>query len=456
MKGCETVIVGGGPGGYVAAIRASQLGQKVTLIERNVIGGTCLNVGCIPTKALLHTGHSLVSLKTMNRIGLSANGLLDYAKTQAWKETQVINKLRLGILSLLKKVDVEILKGEALFTSPSTLIVKTDAEELELSFDHAIIATGSRPIELKAFPFSSRILDSTGLLDLKTIPSSLAILGSGYIGTEMAEAFSALGSKVTLIEALPTILPAFDPELSGLVSRSLQKAGVSIHCATVAKSVTENAQGVDITVMKDQETHIISADYLMVSVGRRPNTDHLGCDLAQVELEKNGWIRVNEALQSTNPRIYAIGDVIAGPALAHKASAQAKQAAEIISGHLKTIIPQTIPSVLYTSPEIACAGLTLEEALQQGINAKASKFAMAANSKAVSSVKAEGFVTLVFESDCHRLIGAQIASEAASELISLCTLCIDKALTLEDITRLIFPHPSLSEALLEAAEQGLA
>lgn len=454
MNALDTVIIGSGPGGYVAAIRAAQLGQKVTIIERNVIGGTCLNVGCVPSKALLQAGHTYQELLHAEKFGITATATLDFEKTQLWKNTQVVEKLRLGVTQLLKKNKVSLVFGEAKFNSKNSIIVTSEGKTEEFSFNNAILAIGSRPIEIKAAPYSKRIVDSSGILNIAYLPKTLSVIGAGYIGCELAEAFAAFGSKVTLIEATPNILPGFNTKLSDLVKRNLTKLGVTILTNALVLSSKEEDK-VNLTYKKDNEEKTIESEVVLVSVGRRPNTDQVNINSSGIELDPKGFVRVNKQSKTTNPKVYAIGDITAGLALAHKASYEAKIVAEAIAGHLVEIDYKAMPAVCYTTPEIATTGKSLEECLALNIKAVATDFPLAANSRAIASSKVEGFVRIISDEKTKLILGAQIAGVSASEIITIVTLAIETGLTLEDIALTIFPHPSVSEAIMDNTEAAL-
>ena len=455
MNPLDTVIIGSGPGGYVAAIRAAQLGQQVTIIERNVIGGTCLNVGCVPSKALLQAGHTYISLKHASKYGITATGTLDFTQTQTWKNTQVVEKLRMGVTQLLKKNKVTVLKGEARFSGKNTLSVTTDGKSEDYSFKNCIIATGSRPIEIKAAPFGPRIVDSTGILNTSTLPESLVVIGAGYIGSELAEAMASFGTKVTVIEATPSILPGFNTKLSDLVKRNLTKLGVTLLTDAKVTATQEHADKVTVTYVKGDTTQTVDAELVLVSVGRRPNTDNLNLAAAGLATDPKGLIPVNAQSRTNNPQIYAIGDVVAGLALAHKASYEAKIVAEAIAGHHVAVDYKAMPAVCYTTPEIATTGKTVEEATAAGFSAKATDFPLAANSRAIAAGKTDGFVRIVHDEQSKVILGAQIAGESASEIISTLTVAIETGLTLEDIALTIFPHPTVAEAIMDNTEVGL-
>lgn len=455
MNALDTLIIGSGPGGYVAAIRAAQLGQSVTIVERNVIGGTCLNVGCVPSKALLQAGHTYQEILHADKFGINAIGTLDFDKTQTWKNTQVVQKLRSGVTQLLKKNKVNILFGEAKFASKESVTITSEGKSETYTFKNLILAVGSRPIEIKAAPFSKRIVDSTGILNTPFLPKTLSVIGAGYIGSELAEAFAAFGTKVTLIEATPGILPGFNTKLSDLVKRNLTKLGVTILTDALVLSSKEDEDKVTLTYKKDNAEHTIDSELVLVSVGRRPNTDQLNLAVSGIETDPKGFVKVNKQSKTTNPKVYAIGDITAGLALAHKASYEAKIVAEAIAGHKVEIDYKAMPAVCYTTPEIATTGKSLEECQAQGLKAIATDFPLAANSRAIAASKTEGFVRIIHDEKSKLVLGAQIAGVNASEIITIVTLAIETGLTLEDIALTIFPHPSVSEAIMDNTEAGL-
>lgn len=456
MNTLDTVIIGSGPGGYVAAIRASQLGQKVTLIEKADIGGTCLNVGCVPSKALLNIGHHLRGLKDLNSFGIEINdSKFDFEKAQKFKDQRVVKKLRLGITGLLQKNKVEVINGVADFTSSNSIEVTSNGEKTAYSFKNAIIAVGGRPVELKFLPKDERILDSSSALNLKELPKSMIVIGAGYIGSELSEAYANLGTKITLIEGTPNILPGFSTDLSSLVAKNFKKLGIDVITDAMVESAEIIDNQVSLKYKHNNEVKIVVADYALVSVGRRPNTDQLSLDKAKVELKEKGLIKVDLQSRTTNPNIYAIGDVTEGLALAHKASYEAKIVAEVISGSKNIIDYKCIPAVCYTTPEISSVGLSLDEAKAKGLKAKSTDFPFQANSRSIASGETEGYVRLISEEETELLLGAQIVGAQASELITNCGLAIENSLTLEDIALTIFPHPSFAESIMDNAEIGL-
>jgi len=454
MKTLETVIIGSGPGGYVAAIRAAQLGQKVSIIEKGDIGGTCLNVGCIPSKALLHVAHDLHKASGNKDLGISTKDVnFDFATAQKWKNNRVVKKLRLGVTGLLKKNGVDIIAATASFKNASTLILSSDQGQEEVSFKQCIIATGSSPIELPFLPTSSNILNSTGLLNIEALPKRLAIVGAGYIGSELAQAFAMMGSEVLLIEGASRILPGFEADVSDLVKKSFESMKIKMLVNAKLLSVDEKEEGLVLKLEHEKEPIVV--DKLMVSVGRKPNTGQLGLDKAGVHVDKQGLIEVDASGQTSVKGIYAIGDVVKGLALAHKASYEAKIVAEAISGHPSVVDYKAMPAVCYTTPEVATTGLTHDEANAQGYAAKVSLFPMAANSRSTANGRSEGFVRLVFDEKTKLILGGQIVGEQAGELITIITSAIETSLTLEDIALTIFPHPSLSESIMDNTELAL-
>ncbi|MGO3608593.1 MAG: FAD-dependent oxidoreductase, partial [Enterococcus sp.] len=342
-KEADTIVIGSGPGGYVAAIRAAQLGQQVIIVEKEAVGGVCLNVGCIPSKALISVGKDFVKTQKSNPYGLSyGESSIDFNQLQLWKKEQVVNPLTSGIEMLLKKNHVQIIKGEAHFTSDNTLhIMQEEGTGETFSFKHAIIATGSRPIEIPSLKFSKNVIDSTGLLNLEELPESLVLIGGGYIGMELAGAYANLGTNVTVLEATDRILAGFEKDLVQPVLKSMNEKGMTIIPNAKASSYEEDGDKVVIHYDVAGQSNQIQADKVAVVVGRRPNSDGLSIELAGIQTDDRGWIVVNEKGQTNKPNIYAIGDVVAGPALAHKASYEAKIAAEAISGNQGAAVDYT-------------------------------------------------------------------------------------------------------------------
>ncbi|MFC4617201.1 dihydrolipoyl dehydrogenase [Camelliibacillus cellulosilyticus] len=448
----DTIVIGSGPGGYVAAIRAAQLGQKVTIVEKENLGGVCLNVGCIPSKALINASHRYEHAKGSEDIGIkAANVTIDFGKVQEWKGS-VVKKLTGGVESLLKANKVEIVKGEALFVSENEVRVNHGYESSRYKFNNCIIATGSRPIEIPAFKWSDRVLSSTGALDLKEVPKKLVVIGGGYIGVELGNAFAGFGTEVTILEGSKTILPGFEKKMSQLVKKRLKKKGVEIFTEAMAQGVEETEKGVTVKAEIKGKTESFDADYVLVTVGRRPNTDELGLDMAGVETTERGLIKVDKQGQTNVKGIYAIGDVVAGAALAHKASYEGKVAAEAISGHPAEVDYQCIPAVVFSDPELASIGLTEEEAKEQGYDVQVGQFPFAANGRALSLNDTDGFMKIVSRKEDGLVLGAQIAGTGASDMIAELGLAIEAGMTAEDIALTIHAHPTLGEITMETAE----
>ncbi|WP_342430449.1 dihydrolipoyl dehydrogenase [Neobacillus sp. FSL H8-0543] len=451
----DTIVVGAGPGGYVAAIRAAQLGQKVTIIERENLGGVCLNVGCIPSKALIAAGHRYETAKYSEDIGITAeNVTVDFSKVQKWKES-VTKKLTGGVEGLLKGNKVSIVRGEAYFVDANTLRVMDETSAQTYTFKNAIIATGSRPIELPAFKYTNRVLDSTGALALKEIPKSIVVIGGGYIGTELGGAYANFGTKVTILEGTDEILNGFEKQMSALVKRNLKKKGTDIITKALAKGVEETETGVTVTYEVKGEVKTVEAEYVFVMVGRRPNTDELGLEQAGVQLTDRGVVTIDKQCRTNVSNIYAIGDIVPGPPLAHKASYEGKIAAEAIAGHPAVIDYLGIPAVVFSDPELASVGYTEAQAKEEGLAINASKFPFAANGRALALNQTDGFVKLITRKEDGLIIGAQIAGSSASDMIAELGLAIEAGMTAEDLAMTIHAHPTLGEITMEAAEVAL-
>ncbi|MFB0844399.1 dihydrolipoyl dehydrogenase [Paenibacillus oleatilyticus] len=452
----DVLVIGAGPGGYVAGIRAAQLGKSVLIVDKSELGGVCLNRGCIPSKALISAAHHYEVIKHATSIGISAeNVTVDWAKIQEWKDG-IVKKQSGGVGMLLKGNKLQIFNGEALFINEHEARVFNDNETARYRFNHCIIATGSRPIELKAFPYGGRILSSTEALSLSELPKSLVVIGGGYIGIELGQTYAKFGAKVTVLEGSDSILPGFEKELSQPVARNLKKLGVEVVTEAMAQGCEQTDKDVTVTYTVKGEEHKITADYVLVTVGRRPNTDgDLSLELAGVQVGERGLIPVNEKCQTNVPHIYAIGDIVPGMALAHKASYEAKVAAESIAGLPSVVDYKVIPAVVFSDPEIAGVGLSETEAKAKGINVFTGKFPYGANGRAQSMNVTDGFVKLVGDKDTGLLIGAQVVGAEASNLIAELTLGIEMGATLEDIAMTIHAHPTLGEITMDAAEGAL-
>ncbi|MBD3859507.1 dihydrolipoyl dehydrogenase [Bacillus sp. 28A-2] len=452
----DTLVIGAGPGGYVAAIRAAQLGQKVTIVEKGTLGGVCLNVGCIPSKALINAGHRFEHAKHSEDMGIKAeNVTVDFSKVQEWKAS-VVNKLTGGVQGLLKGNKVDIVKGEAYFVDSNSVRVMDENSAQTYTFKNAILATGSRPIELPTFKYTDRVINSTGALALKEVPKKLVVIGGGYIGTELGTAYANFGTEVVILEGGDEILPGFEKQMSSLVKRNLKKKGnVEIHTNALAKGVKETSDGVTVTFEVKGEEKTVDADYVLVTVGRRPNTDELGLEQVGVELTDRGVVKTDKQCRTSVSNIYAIGDIVDGPPLAHKASYEGKIAAEAIAGEPAEIDYLGIPAVVFSEPELATVGYTEAEAKEEGIEIVAAKFPFAANGRALSLDATDGFMKMITRKEDGLVIGAQIAGVGASDMISELSLAIEAGVTAEDIAMTIHAHPTLGEITMETAEVAI-
>ncbi|SIT68195.1 dihydrolipoyl dehydrogenase [Edaphobacillus lindanitolerans] len=448
----DTLVIGSGPGGYVAAIRAAQMGQKVTIVERGSLGGVCLNVGCIPSKALISVGHRFVEAKGSDDMGITTSeAKIDFSKAQEFKNN-VVKKLTGGVEGLLKGNKVEIVKGEAYFVDAHTVRVMDDKSAQTYKFNNVILATGSRPVEIPSFKFSKRVIDSTGALSLEEVPGKLVVIGGGYIGTELGSAYANLGSEVTILEGAKDILAGFEKQMTQIVKKGLKKKGVEIVTGAMAKGAEETDNGVTVTYEAGGEEKKIEADYVLVTVGRRPNTDEMGLEEAGVKMGERGLIEVDRQGRTSVPSIFAIGDIVAGPQLAHKASYEGKIAAEAIAGEKAEVDYMAIPAVCFTDPELAVVGLNEQQAKDEGYEVTAGKFPFGANGRALALDATDGFVKLVARKEDGLLLGAQIVGTGASDMIAELGLAIEAGMTVEDIAMTIHAHPTLGEISMEAAE----
>ncbi|MBP1995679.1 dihydrolipoyl dehydrogenase [Paenibacillus eucommiae] len=452
----DVLVIGAGPGGYVAAIRAAQLGKSVLIVDKSAWGGVCLNRGCIPSKALISAAHQYEHMQHADSMGISAENVkIDFSKVQAWKSS-IISKQTGGVSGLLKGNNVQMFQGEVMFINEHEARVFNDQEAPRYRFEHCIIATGSRPIELKTFPFGKRIISSTEALDLPEIPKSMIVIGGGYIGIELGQAYAKLGTKVTVLEGTDSVLPGFEKEMSQLVARNLKKSGVEVFTEAMAKSSKQSDDDVSVTFTVKGEEKELTAEYVLVTVGRRPNTDgELGLDLINLKLSDRGLVEVDKQCRTSIPHIFAIGDIVPGLALAHKATYEAKVAAEVIAGLPSEIDYKAIPAVVFSDPEIASVGLSETEAKEQGFTVATGKFPYAANGRANSLNATQGFVKLVGDKDSGLLLGAQIVGPEASNLIGELGLAVEMGATLEDIALTIHAHPTLTEMVMDAAEGAL-
>lgn len=451
----DTIVIGAGPAGYVAAIRAAQLGQKVTIVEKGNLGGVCLNVGCIPSKALLNVSHRFEQAQHGADLGITAENVsLDFDKVQSFKGS-VVSKLTGGVESLLKGNKVEIVRGEAYFVDEHSLRVMDDKSAQTYNFKNAIVATGSRPIQIPNFEFGGRILDSTGALNLQEVPKKLVVVGGGYIGSELGTAYANFGTEVTILEGAKEILGGFEKQMVAPVKKEMKAKGMIIETEALAKSAEETDNGVKVTYEVKGEEKTIEADYVLVTVGRRPNTDELGLEEVGVKLTDRGLVEVDKQSRTSVDSIYAIGDIVPGLPLAHKASYEAKVAAEAIAGQNSEVDYIGMPAVCFTEPELAQVGYTEAQAKEEGLDIKASKFPYQANGRALSLNDTNGFVKLVTLKEDDTLIGAQVVGTNASDVIAELGLAIEAGMNAEDIALTVHAHPTLGEMSMEAAEKAL-
>ena len=448
----QTVIIGAGPGGYVAAIRAAQLGQEVVLIEKELLGGVCLNWGCIPSKAMIEVSGLKQQLQAAAKMGLIVDNLfLDMGKMHQWKDG-IVEKLRNGIASLLKQHEIDHVKGRATIADDKTIMVDTKSGLQRFAFENLIIATGSQPRPLPDYPFDGEwVLNSSHALGLTTVPENLVVVGAGSVGLEMGTIYAKLGSKVTIVEAEPDLLPGYEPELARVMARSLKQLGIRLLLETKVTGMERKDNGGAVTVSgKNEET--IPADKVLVSIGRYPDTATLGLQHLGVATDDRGYIIVDEQMRTSAENVYAIGDLVKGPMLAHRASHMGKIAAEVISGEKAAFDNLAVPGVIFSDPEIAVAGLTEAAAKAQGIAVKSGVFPFRALGRAMTLDEVEGLTKIVSGADTGTVLGVHIIGPHASDLIAEGALAIESGLHYEDMSLTIHAHPTLPEGLGEAAE----
>lgn len=452
----EVAVIGSGPGGYTAAFRAADLGKKVTLIEYyDTIGGVCLNVGCIPSKALLHAAKVLTESQEAEDMGIHfAKPKVDLAKLRAWVEKQTINRLTGGLSTLAKQRKVNIVHGKAEFVSQNELkVIKDDGTAQSIQFENAIIAVGSKPIKLPFLPDDPRIMDSTGALMLKDLPQELLVIGGGIIGMELGTVYDALGSKVTVVELTDNILAGVDKDLSAPLLKRMQKRFNKIMLNTKVTKVEAKKDGLYVTFEgAEAPSAPVKFDKILSCVGRSPNGKEVQADKAGVHVDERGFIPVDKQQRTNVPNIFAIGDVVGNPMLAHKAMPEGKVAAEVIAGKKHFFEPRCIPGVAYTDPEVAWVGVTEQEAKAKNIAYAKGVFPWLASGRSLSLGREEGFTKLLVDKSTNRLIGAGIVGTNAGDLIAEAGLAIEMGCDVEDVALTIHPHPTLSETLCQAAE----
>lgn len=455
----DVVVIGAGPGGYVAAIRSAQLGLKTACVEKEYLGGVCLNVGCIPSKAMISATHFLHKAQhDAAEMGINIKGIsVDMKQLKKWKES-VTNKMSGGVGQLLKGNGVTTLMGTAEFKNKNEITVTSKAGSETITAKHFIIATGSRPIEIPGFAFDEKgIMSSTGALALDEIPEKIVVIGGGYIGLEISGYLSKLGTKVTVLEAGPAVLGGVvDPECAQVVSRKLTKQGVEILTNAKAKSQKKSGSGFEITAEINGKEQTLKADKILVTVGRKPNSDQANLKVTGIQIDEKGFIKVDQQRRTNISNIFAIGDIACQPMLAHKASYEGVLVAEVIAGKNRAYDVKTVPAVVFTDPEIAAAGLMESEAKAKGFTElKIAKFPFAANGRATSLMETDGFVKMIADAKTNVLLGVHIVGPEASNLISEAALAIEMGARLEDLALTIHPHPTLGETMMEAAEATL-
>ena len=452
----EVVVLGSGPGGYTAAFRAADLGKKVVLIERySTLGGVCLNVGCIPSKALLHTAKVITEAEETAQHGVSfSSPNIDLEQLRHWKANDVVGKLTGGLASMAKQRDVTVVQGLGKFTGPNQIAVTAaDGKLTTVSFDYAIIAAGSQATKFPGAPADERIMDSTGALALADIPKRLLVIGGGIIGLEMGTVYDALGSKVSVVEFTDGLVQGCDRDLVRPLQKRMEKRFESIMLSTKVVSMDAKADGIHVSFEGEAAPKDVQVyDRVLVSIGRKPNGKNIGAEMAGVNINDWGFIPVDKQMRTNVPHIFAIGDIVGQPMLAHKATHEGKVAAEVIAGHKVQFQAMTIPSVAYTDPEIAWAGVTETEAKAQGIDYEKASFPWAASGRALSVGRTEGTTKLIFDKTSHRLIGAGIVGVNAGELLAETVLAIEMGADAHDLGLTIHPHPTLSETVCFAAE----
>ncbi len=452
----QVVVLGSGPGGYSAAFRAADLGKEVILIERfDTLGGVCLNVGCIPSKALLHTSEVINEVNDLEIMGVRyTKPKIDLEKMRHGKE-KVVKKLTGGLSALAKQRKVKVVRGVGQFNSPNEIKVQTTEGESTISFDHCIIAAGSRPIEIPGFPnHDDRVMDSTGALDLIDIPKSMLVIGGGIIGLEMATVYSTLGAQVDIVELQDRLIPTCDRDLVKPLQNRLAKQLGKILLKTKVIDIQALKAGLKVSFEGPTDEKTKMYDRVLVSVGRTPNGKLLNANLAGVHIDQSGFIPVDSHMRTNIPHIFAIGDIVGNPMLAHKAVHEGHVAAEVIAGLPSLFDPMTIPSVAYTDPEVAWMGLTEDEAKEKGISIEKSVFPWAASGRALGIHREEGLTKLIIDPETRRLLGAGIVGRNAGELIGETVLGLEMGADVEDIGLTIHPHPTLNESIGMAAEMA--
>jgi dihydrolipoamide dehydrogenase len=449
----KVLVLGAGPGGYTAAFRAADLGLEVTLIERwPVLGGVCLNVGCIPSKALLHAARVVDEAQAMAGHGISFGPpQIDLDRLRSWKSA-VVGKLTGGLSGLARQRKVTVIRGDGRFVAPRVLEVAGEEGTQRIGFDHCIIAAGSEPVRLPFLPDDPRVMDSTGALELQDIPQRLLVIGGGIIGLEMGCVYDALGSKVSVVELMDQLMPGADPDLVKPLEKRLRKRYEQILLGVKVQGVEALPEGLRVSFSGTGAPTPQIYDRVLVAVGRRPNGSGIGAEAAGLTVDPRGFLSVDRQMRTSQPHIFAIGDIVGQPMLAHKATHEGKVAAEVIAGEKRAFDARVIPSVAYTDPEVAWVGLTESEAKAKGIEYQKGSFPWAASGRSLAQGRDEGFTKLLFDPQTHRVLGGGIVGSNAGELIGEVALAIEMGADAADIGLTIHPHPTLSESVAMSAE----
>jgi dihydrolipoamide dehydrogenase len=454
-KTFDAVVIGAGPGGYVAAIRLAQLGKKAALVDKEALGGVCLNWGCIPSKALIAAANLAESVREAGNRGITAEPKIDVAKLRQFKN-DVVKKLVSGVGMLEKGNNVEVIKGTAKFVAPNAIEVDTKDGPQRVEAPAFILATGARPIQIPGFEFDGKdIWSAREAVDLPEIPKHLAIIGGGIIGMELGTVYAKLGSKITVIEALPAILTGVDPEAVRLVQKGVRQRDGVVHVNAKAKGVDRKGGALSVRIEVDGKEQAVECDKVLVSVGFRPNTENLGLEEIGVKLTAKGFVEVNERFQTSVPGVYCIGDLSGPPLLAHKASKEGEIAAEVIAGKKSVRDWIAMPAAIFTDPEVATVGLDEEQARKQGYDPIVGKFAFAALGRAIAIDHTEGFVKVIGDRQSKLLLGATIVGPEASDLIAEAALALEMGAYIEDVALTVHAHPTLPEAFMEACKAAL-
>jgi dihydrolipoamide dehydrogenase len=451
----KIVVIGAGPAGYVCAIRAAQLGQEVIVVEKGEVGGTCLNIGCIPSKALIAAGSTMERITAASAMGIDAGEVtLDLARLLKWK-AGIVGRLTGGVSTLLSKSGCELVRGSATLKDAGTVSVQGSEGEpaRELKADAVVIATGSGPIEIPGFAFDGEsVWSSTEALSPNRIPEHLVVIGGGYIGLEMAFLFGKLGSRVTVLEATQGALPGQDRDCVKVIERSLKKRKIKLHTETFARGYERSRGELSVTIENSKGEQTISCDQILSTVGRRPFSEGLGLEQVGLELDAGGFLAVDSAMRTSVPGIFAIGDIAGQPMLAHKGSKEGLVAAAVIAGQAEEYDPRCIPAVIFTAPEMASVGATEEELVERQVDYRSGKFPFSASGRAMTLMETEGFVKVLADARSDEILGVHLVGPEVTELVAEAALAIEMGATAQDLARTIHAHPTLPEAMMEAAE----